>query len=214
MENSEVKLSKNDYVVMGLGAAASGFSAKQIINGKINNFANQTFQAFSKGGRELDSFVAKNSTAVEKMAQSSKGFFGKINKVIKSLGEKATIEEKIKSASKITDSYAASAAKKLGEGASKEDVKHLANYFHKKDIAKSIKSANFVKNSLKITGAAIFGAMGFIVLNEIITKLKTNSLAQKAKNEPDKNKNNQEEKRLTENTDKTPSKEIENKEEK
>jgi len=186
MEPIKSDITNDNYITTGAGALTGAVGASCIINGRINHIAKNTVKALHKNSAECDVFVKKHENLLMKTSLSKRGFFGKINKLIK--GTDASSTDIKKSTEEVVSQYAERAAKKFAKkkGAAEkiaEQTSAFKDKLIKKDIAKSIKNVSKYKNILIILGATAAGMFALPAIKEMANKLTSEKIIRKTENE-------------------------------
>lgn len=176
VENNQTQIPKESYITAGTGAAIGGVGTYGVIHSKLSHLAKNTVKAFSGKMDDCDAFVKKNDEIITRAIDSKKGFFGKINKTISSIkksGDEAT-DTIAKSTSDVVDFYRDKAAKKLNPKmtgkALSDGINDLSNKYISKDVLKSFKDVKKYETIVKVSGAALLGAIGACVIKEAVKK--------------------------------------------
>lgn len=186
MEPINSDITKDNYITTGAGALTGAVGASCVINGRINHIAKNTVKALHKNSAECDVFVKKHEDLLTKASLSKRGFFGKINKLIK--GADATEADIAKSTEETVAKYTQRALKKFSKkkGSAEKIAEQTAAFKDKlitKDVAKSIKSASKYKNILIILGASVAGIFLVPAIKDIANKLTSEKIIRKTENQ-------------------------------
>lgn len=182
--NSNIQ--RENRLTVASGALLGGVGAKCITNARINHLAKNTVNALYQDSAVCDSFVKKHEDLLLKTSLSKKGFFGKINKLVRKTDGAA--KDIANSTEDVFRSYALKAAKKVTKSKSvTEDVaaktEVIKDKLIRKDVGKSIKDATKHKNALIVIGAAVFGAFALSIGKELLLQYETTKAIKKATEE-------------------------------
>lgn len=185
IETSKVNINKDDCATVGAGAILGGIGTYGVLSHKQKRFGQKMVNALNRSKSECDTFVKKYDSLISKATSSRKGFFGKLNKSFAKLSpDDENLGKTIKdNVANVIGKYKSKSLKKLGDKATKEQIKTLEDKLISKDITKSLKNATKFENILKISGAVILGAVGLSVLREVGMKLASNRLINKTEKE-------------------------------
>lgn len=182
--NSNIQ--NENRLTVASGALVGGVSAKCITNGRINHLAKNTLKAMYQDTASCDTFVKKHEDLLLKTSLSKKGFFGKVNKLVRKTN--GTAQDIANSTEDVFRSYGVKAAKKSVKhsGLTEDIVKRtevIQDNLIKKDIGKSIKDATKHKNALIALGAAALGAFAFSIGKELLLQYETKKVIKEAAQE-------------------------------
>ncbi len=185
IESPKVNINKDDYATVGAGAVLGGAGTYGILSRKQIKFGQKMIDALNKNKSECDTFIKKHDNLISKATSSKRGFFGKLNKSFSKLSpDDENLGKTIKdNVANVIGKYRAKSIEKLGENATKEQIKTLEDKLISKDITKSLKNAAKFENILKISGAVVLGAVGLSILRQIGMKLASNRIINKTEKE-------------------------------
>jgi len=171
----------------GVGTLAGGGTGYCAINKHYNKIADKTVKMFDGTLNRPDVFLRRNNELLTEAANSTKGFFGKINRAIGQNNTNLGWDEKIRQgASDILDRYSARAARTASKRgltgeALNEGIKEITNKNITKDIAKSIKNVSKNKTVAIVLACAVVGTLLFNGIAKAFKNTEAETPATKAK---------------------------------
>lgn len=187
-----MNIDKNNYniqneMTVGLGAVTGGAGAYAITRLRNNALAEKALDAMNGNQAKCDEFIAKHTGLMKKSVLSKKGFFGKLNNILRESKEGINTSEDVKKgAETLLESYKDKAAKALtkkGKTPLNAEISELERKYVLKDISKTFRSASKLKSALVISSAALFSAIAFNAIREVALDVSAKKLLKKTEND-------------------------------
>ncbi len=168
------QITGDTYKTAIAGTICGTMGTNLAINSHYKKIAKKAISYIGSDNDAKDVFLQKHNKLICQAVESNKGFFGKINAILKGKKDMDSIKD---ATGKIIDSYKKTALntfkhKYFGETLEEKTIE-LRNKLLLKDLFKSIKKSQGTKNFLIISAGAIIGLFGACIAKEIADSKKS-----------------------------------------